>query len=233
LTCKHDWCSSLHVCACLAIAALYNSSEQKVCSLACDVRCHAVRHRRFGARAVKYVRAFLPDKQPSLVHAYQRSYPEKAAKLTQQHVRWLREYEAELAGRDLWPDAVHCLYKRADRYVYRETGGRPAARAFGAHCSCCVVICQPWATGVHACVVINHTISCVVNTSKCGTCPSSTCKAVLHALGHFAAMMRVNSVVQQRNAAFVQVHIQFEATKCWCTLVSMSAGPRHPSSMPC
>ena len=129
LTCKHDWCSSLHVCACLAIAELYNTSEQKVRCLACNVRCHAVRHLRRGARAVKYVRTFPPDKQPSLVHAYQRSYAEQPAKLTQQHVRWLREYEAELAGRDL-PDAMHCPYGRAKEYVYRTTGGRPAARAF-------------------------------------------------------------------------------------------------------
>ena len=129
LTCKHRWCSSLHVCACLAIAGLHNTSAQKVCSLACDVRCHAVRHRRLGARAVKYVRTFPPDKQPSLVHAYQRSSPKMAAKLTQQHVSWLREYEPELAGRDL-PDAMHCLYTRAQEYVYRKTGSRPAARAF-------------------------------------------------------------------------------------------------------
>ena len=88
-----------------------------------------MRHIRNGAWAVEYVRTFPPDKQPSLVHAYQRSYPEKAAKLTQQHVRWLREYEAELAGRDL-PDAMHCLYVRAKGYIYRKTGSRPAARAF-------------------------------------------------------------------------------------------------------
>ena len=75
-----------------------------------------------------YVRTFPPEKQPSLVHAYQRSYPTTAAKLTQQHVRWLREYEGELAGRDL-PDAMHCLCVRAKSYAHGQAQGRPDKRA--------------------------------------------------------------------------------------------------------
>ena len=156
---------------------------------------------------MEYVCAFPSDKRPSLVHAYQRSYPEKAAKLTQQHVTWLREYEAELAGRDL-PDAMHCLCGRAKEYVYRKTGSRPAARAFwGSSPSLC---CHLSALGHwHACMYDDKSYHNLHSqTHHCGTCPTSTCKAVLHVLGHFAAMMRVNSVVQQRNAAFVQVQKQ-------------------------
>ena len=112
-----------------------------------------MRHIRSGARAVKYVRTFPPDKQPSLVHAYQRSYPEKAAKLTQQHVRWLREYEAELAGHDL-PDAMHCLYRRARTYAYRMAIGKPADSALwlSLHMCCVLSFFQSWAITVHACV---------------------------------------------------------------------------------
>ena len=97
------------------------------------------------------------------MHAYQRSYSEKAAKLTQQHVRWLREYEAELAGRDL-PDAMHCLYRRADDYIYKNTGSKPAARAFWGSLQslCWCFFFQLWATGMHACAVISHTKTCVV-----------------------------------------------------------------------
>ena len=129
-SCKHAQRASLHLRTrqiaawlCIRTQLCFQGRARAVC-------CHAVRHIRSGACAVEYVRAFSPDKQPSLVHAYQRSYPKMAAKLTQQHVTWLREYEAELAGRDL-PDAMHCLCKRAKSYAYGETQGRPDKRAFG------------------------------------------------------------------------------------------------------
>ena len=128
-SCKHAKRASLHLRTRQIAAWLCNRTQLCCQGRAKAVCCHAVRHICFGAWAVNYVRTFPPHKQPSLVHAYQRSYLKMAAKLTQQHVRWLREYEAELAGRDL-PDAMHCLCKRAKNYVYKETGSRPAARAF-------------------------------------------------------------------------------------------------------
>ena len=125
------------MCSYHVVAWLCNRTRQHFSGRVC---CHAVRHVRYGAWAVAYLRTFPPDKQPSLVHAYQHSYPKVAAKLTQQHVTWLREYEAELAGRDL-PDAMHCLCRRAEKYIYRETGSRPTTRAFwGSSPSLCCLL---------------------------------------------------------------------------------------------
>ena len=137
-SCKHAKRALLHLRTRHIAAWLCNRTHLCFQGRAKAVCCHAVRHVRKGAWAVEYVRTFPPDKQPSLVHAYQRSYPKMAANLTQQHVRWLREYEAELAGRDL-PDAMHCLCTRAENYVYRKAGSRPAARAFwrSLHSLCC------------------------------------------------------------------------------------------------
>ena len=165
-SCKHAQRASLHLRTRQIAAWLCNRTQLCFQGRAKAVCCHAVRHIRKGAWAVEYVRTFPPDIQPALVHAYQRSYPETAAKLTQQHVRWLREYEAELAGRDL-PDAMHCLYTRAANYVYRKAGSRPAPCAFwGSLRSLCCFLCQPWATGMHACAVISHSATCIVRHIK-------------------------------------------------------------------
>ena len=112
---------------------LCNSTKHKAFGHWHHVRYRAVRCVLTGVRAVEYVRTFPPDKQPSLVHAYQHVYPNMAAKLTQQHVAWLREYEAELAGHDL-PDAMHCLYKRSKSYASGATQGRPTKRVLRPAC---------------------------------------------------------------------------------------------------